>query len=326
MSITHSYHRRLWKSLGVILAVVAGLAVSVQARINGQLAADLGDSVLAALVSFGGGLVLLLVLVLFIPSMRSGLRKLPLGVRDGQLRPWYLLGGLGGASLIAAQATTAHVLGVAMFTIGVVSGQTISGLLVDKAGLGPAGPRPLSPRRLAGAALLLVAVGVATWGGLEAAGSDVWLLVLPLGAGFAVAVQQAINGRVSGVAGSPMSATLVNFTVGTAALALGWGLSVLLRGGPSGVPSSPVLYLGGVLGVAFIAIAALVVHRIGVLLLGLASIAGQLIGSLLLDVFLPTRGAGPAVGTAIGVVIALVAVGVAAAPGRRVLPSGVPAR
>lgn len=309
--------RRMRQAFGVLLAVLAGVAIAVQARINGQLAVDLDDAVLAALISFAGGLLVLAALLALLPKMRSGVGKLPDAVRAGALHRWHLLGGLGGATMVASQAITVDALGVATFTVGIVAGQTVSGLAVDRAGLGPAGPRPVSARRLAGAALVLCAVAITMWGGFTAAGSRAWLLLFPLVAGIVVAVQQAVNGRVGAASGNAMTATLVNFVVGTAALLLGWLLSFAVRGGASGVASSPVLYAGGLIGITFIALAALVVRWIGVLLLGLAAIAGQLIGSVLLDVFVPSRGGGLVLTTVIGVAVALFAIGVAAAPARR---------
>lgn len=303
-------------AVGVALALVSGLAIAAQSSINGRLAVQIDDAMLAAVISFGGGLLVLLLLLPVLPGMRAGVGKLRSALTDGALRPWQLLGGACGATLVAGQAITVGALGVAMFTVGVVTGQTISGLFVDKHGLGPAGPRAITGQRLAGAGLMLVAVLVTTWGGLDAAGSDIWLLALPLAGGVAVAVQQAINGRVGVAAGNPMTATLVNFTVGTAALLLGWLVSLALRGGPSGFPANPVLYLGGLVGIGFIAMAALVVRWIGVLVLGLATIAGQLVGSVLLDVLLPTRVGVVTPVTVLGVAVALVAIGVTVAPRR----------
>lgn len=317
MNLTIRDSRRLRQAFGLLLAVLAGVAIAAQARINGQLAVDLNDSMLAALISFGGGLLVLVALLPVLPRMRSGLRELPNAVRAGGLRRWHLLGGLGGATMIASQAVAVDALGVATFTVGIVAGQTVSGLAVDRAGLGPAGPRSVSARRLAGAALVLCAVLITMWGGFTVAGSRVWLLLLPLVAGVVVAVQQAVNGRVGAASGNAMTATMVNFVVGTAVLSLVWLLSFVVRGGPSGVASSPVLYAGGLIGVTFIALAALVVRWIGVLLLGLAAIAGQLIGSVLLDVLVPARAGGLVLTTVIGVAVALIAIGVAAAPARR---------
>ncbi|MGH3516848.1 MAG: DMT family transporter [Haloechinothrix sp.] len=309
--------RRAKKPVGVALALISGVAIAAQARINGQLAVELDDAMLAAAISFAGGLAVLLMLLPVLPRMRIGVARIRAALHERVLHRWHLLGGLGGALMIAGQSIAVGVLGVAMFTVGVVAGQAVSGLIVDKIGLGPAGPRPLSLSRILGAALLLVAVVITMGGGIHEPGARSWLLVLPVLAGLAVAVQQAINGRVGAAAHNAMTATLVNFTVGATALGLAWVVSILIRGGPDQVPSHPVLYAGGLIGVAFIAFAALVVRWIGVLLLGLASIAGQLIGSLLLDLFLPAHGAGLAPSTIGGVVVALVAVGIAALPSRR---------
>jgi transporter family-2 protein len=92
-----------------------------------------------------------------------------------------------------------------------------------------------------------------------------------------------------------------------------------VRGWPTGEPpTEPWLYLGGPIGVMFIAAAAVVVRVTGVLVLGLASIAGQVVGAVVIDLVLPTEGARPGVATLVGVALTLVAVGIAAvAPGRR---------
>lgn len=303
------------KALGVTLALVGGLAIAGQSSINGRLAGRVDDPMLAAVISFGGGLVVLLTLLSVVPRMRVGVRRLRVAVDAGSLRRWQLLGGLGGATLVAGQAVTVGVLGVAMFTVGVVTGQTISGLFVDRAGLGPAGARAITSQRLAGAVLMLIAVVVTTAGGLSSAGSQTWLLVLPLAAGVAVAVQQAINGRVGVAAHDPMTATLVNFAVGTTALLVCWAVSLLVRGpGAGALPDNPLLYVGGLIGIGFIALAALVVRWIGVLVLGLATIAGQLVGSLLLDLLLPARPGMVGTATVLGVAVALLAIGVTVAP------------
>lgn len=269
---------------------------------------------LAALVSFGGGLLVLCLLLALLPGMRAGVGSLRTALAAGSLRRWHLLGGMAGALMIASQAVTVGVLGVALLTLGVVAGQTVGSLVVDRVGLGPAGMRPLTARRVAGAVLMLVAIGVTVGGQVASAGGGTWLLLMPVAAGVGVAVQQAINGRVGAAARNAMTATLVNFVVGTVALAAAWLVSLSLRGGPSGRPGSPVLYLGGLVGICFIALAAFVVRWIGVLLLGLASIVGQLAGSVLLDLLAPTRAGGVQAGTLVGIALATVAVAVAAAP------------
>ncbi len=277
---------------------------------------------LAALISFSVGLVLLVVLVLATPRARTGFSRLRSGLRDGALRPWQCLGGLGGAVLVATQGFTVGALGVAVFVVAVVAGQTGTSLVVDKAGLAPGGQHALTFPRVLGATLTLVATIGAMYGRMDT-GFPLWLILLPLLAGCAVAVQQAVTGQVSQVAANPLTAALVNFGVGTAALALGWlaiFIGYLTRGQlrtPHGLPSEFWLYLGGPLGVIFIAIAAIVVRWAGVLLFGLATIAGQLSGAVVLDLTVPTQGGGLKPTTVLGAGMALLAVGIAALPSPR---------
>ncbi|MEW2376319.1 DMT family transporter [Micromonospora sp. NPDC047812] len=297
---------------GVGLATASGLAVAVQSRINGELGVRLADGIAAAVVSFGLGLLVLLVLVPATPGGRRGLAALRGALADGTLRPWQCLGGACGALLVAAQGLTIGTLGVAVFTVAVVAGQSGSSLAVDRAGIGPGGPQPVTGRRLAGAALTVVAVLLAVGDRLGDPGT-LGLALLPLLAGVAIAWQQAVNGRVRMAAGSALTATLVNFSVGTVALLVAFAVDLALRGWPAGgAPAEPWLYLGGPIGIVFIAIAAAIVRFTGVLLLGLATIAGQIVGAVLLDLLLPTAASRPGPVTLLGAALTLVAVGVAA--------------
>ena len=80
------------------------------------------------------------------------------------------------------------------------------------------------------------------------------------------------------------------------------------------LPSEWWMYLGGPLGLLSIALMALLVRGLGLLLLGLASVAGQLVGSLVLDAAIPALGHTVHVATVIGTVIALVAAGIGMIP------------
>ncbi|MDQ4011136.1 MAG: DMT family transporter [Actinomycetota bacterium] len=308
--------------VGTVVAVGIGAAVAVQARINGELGQRIDDGVVAALLSFLGGLLLLILLTAARPAMRRGLGRVITAVRRQTLRPYQLLGGICGAFLVACQGLTVATIGVAVFTVAVVAGQTVSGLLVDRAGVGPGEPRPVSPRRIAGAILALAAVVLAVSDRLSAS-QALWLALLPALAGVGTAWQQAVNGRVGAAArdGGPalagmLPAAMVNFGVGTVALALVTGVEVAIRGLPEPLPTQPWLYLGGALGVLFIGAAAVIVPITGVLLLGLGTVAGQLIGALLLDLFLPADGDRLTAITLIGTALTLVAVTVIALPSR----------
>lgn len=295
-------------------SLVVGMLTALQARINGQLAVELGNGLEAAIVSFGSGLLILTVLALAIPPIRLGVARIPRAVRDGQLRWWQALGGVLGGFFVGVQTATVPEIGVAVFTVAVVAGQSSNSLVVDRLGLGPAGVQGITARRVTSAVLAVVAVAIAVSGRVGDGGFAVGAVALAFVAGLAIAVQQAINGRASRAAGNPMSATFYNFLFGTIALGVAFGLAwSLLEAEPGRLVAGPWwLYLGGAIGVVFIAIAAWAVPIVGVLMFAVVTIAGQLSGALILDVVAPTAGSRLGPTLVIGVLLAFVAVLVAA--------------
>ena len=305
---------RLLVAIACLATVAAGLGVAAQHRVNGELGQVIGDGFTAALISFSSGLVILLVASAVSPRARSGFRAIRPLVASGELRWWMLLGGLGGAFLVLGQSLVAGILGVAIFTVATVTGQTSMGLWIDATGFAGGRRAPVTPQRLIGTVLTLAAVVVAV--APEIGGQvPVAALVLPLLAGLGVGAQAAVNGRVRVATDSPIAATTINFIAGTAALAVVAGLHLLISGLPESLPSDPVLYLGGAIGAGFIAIQTITVARIGVLLLGLCLVMGQLIGALVLDLVAPI-GVPTTASTALGAALTLVGVLVTAIPAR----------
>jgi transporter family-2 protein len=309
------------RTAGVALAVVSGVALAVQSKINGELAVRLEDAIAAATISFGSGLLVLTVLVPGTPAGRRRLRTLGAALREHRLRPWQLLGGTCGAFLVATQGLAVPALGVAVFIVALVAGQSASGLVVDRAGAGPGGPRPVTTPRLAGAVLTVLAVVLAVGDRIGHPGSLV-LAVLPALAGIGIAWQQAVNGHVRTASNSAMVAGFVNFATGTAALLVAFAVALAVRGAPGGVlPGDWWLYVGGLLGIVFIAVGAAVVRYTGVLLLGLGMIAGQVTGALLLDLLIPTAAGRPHWNTIAGAALTLAAVALALLPSRSARPT-----
>ena len=293
---------RLITASAAVVTVIAGVGVAAQHRVNGELGQRLDDGFTAALVSFTLGLVILLAVMAGSRRGRAAFRGLGGRVRSGELRWWMLLGGLGGAFMVLSQGLVAGILGVAIFTVATVTGQTAVGLWIDATGFAGARRAPVTLRRILGAALTLAAVVIA---------------VAPeLGGAIPVAAQAAVNGRVRAATGSPLAATTLNFVVGATALAVATAVHLLVSGLPEALPAEPLLYVGGALGATFIAIQTITVARIGVLLLGLCLVAGQLLGALLFDLLAPI-GVPTTASTAIGAVLTLVGVVVTALPARR---------
>lgn len=284
--------------------MLSGTAGAIQSRINGELGLRLGDGLLAANVSNIVGITLLLTALAVSPAIRAGVGRLVAAIRQGRLRWWMLLGGAAGAVFVFSQTTTAGVVGVALFSVAFVAGQTLSSLLVDLVGLGPAGKVALSGLRVLSAVLALAAVATGVLGG--ASTTAPWLLLFPFAAGIGLGWQHAVNGRVRAAASSAPAATLLNFAVGTAVL-----LSLHLPRGAAlpVLPAEPWLYLGGPLGVFQVAVVAIVVRWTGVLLLGLGLIAGQMVAALALDLVNPAvdLSAGAVVGAALSLLAVVVA-------------------
>jgi transporter family-2 protein len=294
-------------AVAIVATLIAGIGVAVQSRVNGELGQLLDDGFTAAIISFGSGWFILLALLAISPRGRAGMRAVVAGVRDGRLAWWMLLGGLAGALFVLAQGLVAGLTGVAIFTVAIVTGQTVTGLVVDATGFAGVHKTPLRPTRLVGAALTVMAVVVAVAPRLGDAGFPVVAIVLPLLAGLAIGFQQAFNGRIRSESQSALAATTINFTVGTAALFAAAIVHVVVAGLPAPLPPNPWLYIGGAVGTIFIAIQSVAVARIGVLVLGLCLIAGQLAAALLFDLIAPL---GPASSSATAIAVGLAFAGV----------------
>ncbi|MBB4912135.1 DMT family transporter [Actinophytocola algeriensis] len=312
LSSAHHPTARL-RAAGAALAALGGVGLAVQGRINGQLGHQLHDGVLAALISFSVGSVLLLAALPILPAARAGVGRLREALRTIALRPWQLLGGTCGAFLVTMQGLTVSILGVAVFTVAVVAGQVVSSLPVDRAGLGPGGPQPITLPRAVGASLAVIAVIVSVYDhGVVTDPGGLWWAVLPAVAGLGLAWQSAVNGQVRVAADNVVVPTIVNFLVGTSALLVAAVVDVLIRGLPESLPTQWWLYTGGTMGIVAIMTAVTAVRVIGVLLLGMSSVAGQLTGAVLLDLFVPAEGTELSVTSLVGIVLTMVAVGIAA--------------
>ncbi|CAL9660323.1 DMT family transporter [Streptomyces sp. enrichment culture] len=310
--------------LALALTVLVGMLIPLQGRINSELSSRVDDGLAAATISFTIGWVVMTVVAAASPGVRRSLGKLFRGLRTRRLPRWYLIAGAFGSSLALAQSTTALITGLAVFTVAAIAGQTLSGLIVDSTGFAGGLRRRPSAARLGGAALILAAAVISAFPQLSSGNlADALLPALaPLIAGFLLGFQQAMNGAAGATAGSPLAATWLNFCVGSLFLAAVWGAKTLFGGGTRALPTDVWLYLGGLCGVVFIAASAQLVRRVGVLLLGMGSIAGQLIGSIALDLVAPAGDGSPALPTVLGALLTFAAVGIASRKPRRGTAAG----
>ena len=294
---------------------VAGGMLGLQGRINGELGGRLHSAVAAATVSFVVGTAVLLGFVAL--RQPAAVRRL----NPRRMSWWWWLGGLAGAAVVASTAQGVPEIGVALVSVCVVAGTTVGALGVDEAGLGPGGRHRANLVRIAGAVLAVGAVALGVVGDRHAAVRPALFAALFL-AGAASAAQQAANGQVRRVADSTAVASLVSFTGGTIALVV----ASLLRGDLNGVhwPSAWWLYVGGLLGAIYIALAAVAVGEVGVLRLSLATVAGQLVAAVILDIVWAAPGITLRPQTVVGAALTLVAVAVTGIGRRKTVSEDVP--
>lgn len=136
----------------VLLALLGGVLIAVQAPTNALLARASGSPVLAALISFVVGTAALLAMLLTSGAPRglAGLRGVP----------WYAwVGGLYGAFFVAVAAFVAPRIGVGALLTAAVAGQLAAALALDHYGLLGIEPRPATAMRVLG--LMLVFAGAA---------------------------------------------------------------------------------------------------------------------------------------------------------------------
>lgn len=299
----------------------SGALIALQSEVNGDLAGRLGTglraSALAAVISFGGGLLVLTVLALARRSVGRGVRQLMTAVVRRQVPLWLVIGGLGGAFFVASQGVAARALGITFFVLCFVAGQAVMALLVDHRGWGPSPPAQLRAGRVVGAAMAVLAVGVSGAGLLADLPLTVVFVVLaalPLVAGAVNSLQQGLNGRVAARFGSWVT-TWNNFFVGTLGLLVFWLVTLLVPGRIAGPPSQPWLYLGGLCGIGFIWAASVTVRIHGVLVVGVFAVAGQVLTAALISVLtLPT---GPPLTTWLAVLVSLAGAAVVGLSQRR---------
>jgi transporter family-2 protein len=294
------------KLLAVLAALLLGSAVSVQSRLTADLAQELGDSYAAAVVTFAGGSAVLALLIICSSGARTGFSRVADAVRSRRLPWWTLLTGFGGALFVIAQGSAASALGVAVFTMAVIAGQVVSGFLLDARGAAGVRVRP-SALRVAGASVALASVA---WAGSSQGANliDPSLILLAFAAGFIGGWVNAANGRVLRVARSAVTSSSINFAVGLLVVGSLWGAAAISTGLPEAAPTNPVLYLTGLVGIVVVAGTGFLVRVLGVLLLGLAMVSGQLVGALIIDLFAPADNYELQISTVAGAGLTLVAV------------------
>src|SRR3569623_3269300 len=136
--------------LWVLLGVISGASIAVQAPINAQLGRDLGLPFAAAGVAFAAGAIVLAIVTVSVSAATQTT------IHWSQPAWWLFIAGgaLGTVYVTSAVVLTTQIGAVVVMGLA-VTGQQIAGLVVDQTGFLGAPVHDISPGRIAGAALLV---------------------------------------------------------------------------------------------------------------------------------------------------------------------------
>jgi transporter family-2 protein len=274
------------------LAALSGILIALQARANGELSHQLGNGLQAALVSFGSGLIIIVFISLFSPSIKEGIHNLRGAVQEKKIARWKLSAGMLGGTWVAVQTHIVPLIGVAIFSVASIAGQATASLIVDRIGLTGGGKKLLSKRRVAAALITVLAVLLSVLDRLDASNLSKFAVFLGVITGALGGIQRAMNGEINEYSQQSFTTSLLNFIMGTTFLVVLLIVMILAkRIELVPLPSGPWwIYTGGVIGVIYIAFSSTIVQHLGVLNFTLFSVGGQLVGSLAIDILYPTDG------------------------------------
>ena len=266
--------------------------IALQSRANGELSHLLGNSTEAALVSFGSGLIVISLIAPFNNSIKQGMRNLREAVNARAIPRWRLFAGVLGGSFVALQTQVVPLIGVALYSVASIAGQTAMSLVVDRIGLTGGGKKLISKRRVTAALITVFAVFISVLDRISLASFSIVAVALATLAGALVGVQRALNGQINEHSKASFTTSFLNFFMGTTTLVILLFALLILKGDAiAPLPSGPWwIYTGGTVGVIYIAFTSTIVQHLGVLTFTLFSVGGTLIGSLLIDIFSPTNG------------------------------------
>ncbi|HCN97927.1 MAG: DMT family transporter [Leclercia adecarboxylata] len=133
----------------IILAVIGGATLSIQAAINGQLGSKVGVFKSAFLTFSVGALITALLIFFFEPKQAVTLLDVP---------KWQLLGAMFGVPYIVIMVLAVQRIGTAVATVAVIFGQLTMSMLIDNFGWLGNAAIPFSMSRLGAVVCLGIAL------------------------------------------------------------------------------------------------------------------------------------------------------------------------
>lgn len=271
-----------------LLGMAIGVIMPAQSAINNRLRSAVASPWVMATISFLVGSLCLALLT----WATAG--TITFDAAHFVTQPWWLwIGGLVGVAAMTTTVLLLPIIGALYSTALNLTAQVITTLVIDHFGLFGVEVYQVSPWRLIGALVVLLAALMAVVAGRrrpqvnQRSPSPVWYLV-GLGVGICFGIQVAVNGQLTGVLGSAIHAGFISFVVGTLALLI---LLAVTRPSlritvPAGAQRNPWwMWLGGLLGALYVTGVAFLSPEIGSAATVIVTQTGIIAGSLAVDHF-----------------------------------------
>ena len=276
--------------ISILLGLVAGIATPTQTSINGRLRENDRSAYLTTLVSFGGAVIILIMIAL----LKQGGLFIPFGRIAGKPL-WIWSGGLCGTLIILMNTVCLPHLGSANTVVLVSTGQIITGLLIDQFGFFDSPEVRMDLLRTIGAVLVIAGVLLVSYekdtSRTPLTGKIIYIIGALIG-GAACGIQVAVNGALSVVTGSSVQTTLISMSIGLISTALLILLMVLIRGRNSIFDDDTRaadqgykwwMFTGGAFGVIVVLSNAIIAPVLGAGLVTILNLVGMMGTGLLID-------------------------------------------
>lgn len=226
----------------------------------------------------------------FRKDVRIGFGAIKKAAKTKTLSNWRLGAGVLGAAFVTVQTHVVPIAGVALFSVAALAGQTGISLWVDHQGIAGGIKSAITKKKVLAAVITVAAVAISIWDRFSMSNFSILAIGLAVLAGGWVGVQRALNGQINSHSNNSFATSQLNFITGTSFLILLLIVrAIIFDEALLSFATGPWwMYLGGSLGVLYIAFSAVAVQYLGVLEFTLLSVGGMLLGALFLDLIAPT--------------------------------------
>lgn len=272
-----------------IIGMIGGSMVPLQTSINNKLSVYTRSPIYTSTISFGIGMLFLLLLNAFTNPHTLTIRFLS----EQSFDYYWFAGGMIGVVFLTGNLLLLPRLGASLTVVISLTGQIIMGVIIDMFGWFDAPVQPLTIYNIFGVTLLIMGIVLMNYAKRNpqqkvSISFYLWMLTGFI-IGFGPPVQTAINSKLGQAIHSTLMASLVSFTVGFIVLlliktVLNTSFKLETKDETHG-KLKPIYFIGGTLGVVYITANIFLMPYLGAALTTVAGMLGQMIIALIIDHF-----------------------------------------